>query len=112
MCERVHPAIPDYTWTPATDGAVAADGYAVVELEPAGHHVGGAFDLGPDYSPIPPSGQRFKLPPSMKRVKVENGKVKEIIAMRGHGAEIGPVVLYNALAKVHQAGGMTIQEKR
>jgi len=83
-----------------------------VELEPDGHHVGGAFDLGPDYSPIPPSGQRFKLPPSMKRVKVENGKVKEIIAMRGHGAEIGPVVLYNALAKVHQAGGMTIQEKR
>ena len=95
MCNRVDPAIPDFTWTPATDGAVADDGYAVVEVEAAGHHTGDLFCLGSKLPPIPPSGIRFRLPPTMHKVKVENGQIQEIITLGGE--DPGPVALYKAL---------------
>ena len=40
MCNHVSMAIPDFSWTAATDGKVAADGYAVVTVQACGHHTG------------------------------------------------------------------------
>lgn len=89
------PAVPDFTWTAATDGAVDAEGFAIVEVEVAGHHTGAALDLGPGLPPVPPTGGRFKLPVAMKRVRVENGMIQEIRTVGGEGA--GPLALYRAV---------------
>ena len=40
MCNHVGMAVPDFSWTAATDGEVAADGYAVVAVQACGHHTG------------------------------------------------------------------------
>jgi hypothetical protein len=66
-------AAPDFSWTAATDGAVDADGYAIVEVEPTGHHTGQPLAL-PGHPEIPPSGTRFHLPRALFKVKVEGGR--------------------------------------
>jgi hypothetical protein len=102
MCNRVAPAIPDFTWTPATDGVVDAEGYAIVEVEPVGHHTGAPLDLGRrDLPPIPPTGGRFKLPVAVKRVRVEDGVIREIRTVGGEDA--GPLALYRAVGGAQTA---------
>jgi len=39
MCNCIAPAIPDFSWTAGTDGIVAADGFAVVVVQPTGERV-------------------------------------------------------------------------
>jgi len=45
---------------------------------------------------VQPSGRRFVLPSEVLRVKVEEGKVQEIVALKGDKS--GLVALYECLA--------------
>ena len=96
MCNRVLPAIPDFSWTAATDAKVANDGYCIVLVQASGHHNGAPLDLGGPFPPVPATGKRFALPPAVKKVKVEDGKITEIIAVGGHEGT-GPLALYKAV---------------
>ena len=49
---------------------------------------------------VPPSGQRFRMPPEILKVRVEDGKIKEIVALKGEHS--GPLALYKELAKLAQ----------
>lgn len=96
MCNRVSPAIPDFSWTPGTDGEVDDEGYAIVEIEPSGHHSGAPLDLGHSYSIIQPSNKRIKLPLSILRVLVVDGgrrlKEVELVPRDGGDGDDGFVV--------------------
>lgn len=93
MNNRIVPAIPDFTWTPSTDGAVDDEGYAIVEVQAAGHHTGISLEF-PNLDPIPPSGKRFRLQPARVKVKVDDGKIHEIVALK---TSPGPLALYEEL---------------
>jgi hypothetical protein len=99
MCNRVAPAIPDFSWTAATDGKVANDGYCIVLVQATGHHNGAPLNLGPPFPSVPASGVRLKLPPSVKKVKVEDGKITEFRAVGGKEGT-GPLALYKAVGGV------------
>ena len=98
MCNRIAPAIPDFSWTAATDGEMADDGFSIVTVQVTGHHNGAPLDLGPILTPLPAEGKRIHLPPAVKKVKVEGGKIQEIRAVGGENA--GPFALYKALGGV------------
>lgn len=98
MCNRIAPAIPDFSWTPATDGEVADDGFSIVTVQVTGHHNGAPLDLGPPLPPLPADGKRLHLPPAIKKVKVEGGKIQQVLAVGVEGA--GPLALYKALGDV------------
>ncbi|GBF97843.1 hypothetical protein Rsub_11193 [Raphidocelis subcapitata] len=87
-------AIPDFNWGAATTGDVADDGYCVVVVRASGHHTGGDLRL-PGRDPLPPSGRHFCLAEEVHKLKVEHGKVKEILVLPNKGA--GPSALYAAL---------------
>lgn len=95
MCNCIAPAIPDWNWTPATDGIVDDEGFALVTVQATGHHSGGTLNF-PTLPPVPASGKRFKLPPSLLKVKVEEGQIKEIVALKGDKS--GLMALYDTLA--------------
>jgi hypothetical protein len=119
MCNSVAPAIPDFTWSAATDGAASsgataccpalhstafpaiarllnpppanlpaccaesrhsssADGYAIVSVKVSGHHTGAPFAL-PGLPPVPASGRRVTLEQQLMKVKVEGGRIREIV---------------------------------
>ncbi|KAL4543663.1 hypothetical protein Ndes2437B_g01481 [Nannochloris sp. 'desiccata'] len=99
MCNRVAPAIPDFSWTAATDALVAKDGYMIVLVQATGHHNGAPLNVGPAFPPVPPSGARVKLPPAVKKVKIEDGKITEIRAVGGKEGT-GPLALYKAVGGV------------
>lgn len=99
MCNRVAPAIPDFSWTAATDAVVAKDGYMIVFVQATGHHTGAPLNIGPDFPAVPASGARVKLPPATKKVKMEDQKIIEIRAV-GAKDETGPLPLYKAVGGV------------
>jgi hypothetical protein len=47
---------------------------------------------------VPPSGSRFSLPPEFLKVKVEDGQIKEMVAIKGE--HTGPLALYDELARL------------
>lgn len=98
MCNRVAPAIPDFSWAPATDAKVAKDGYMIVLVQATGHHNGAPLNIGPAFPSIPASGARVKLPPAVKKVKVEAQQITEIRAVGKEGT--GPLALYKAVGGV------------
>lgn len=93
MCNRIAPAIPDFTWTPDTDGVVDDDGYAIVEIQAAGHHSGAPLEF-PNLEPLPATGRRFHLPGGHLKVKVTDGKIQEIVGLKSNP---GPLALYEEL---------------
>jgi hypothetical protein len=99
MCNKVAPAIPDFSWTAATDAVVDKDGFVIVLVQATGHHNGAPLNLGPPFPSVPPSGVRVKLPPAVKKVKVEDGKITEIRAVGGKDGT-GPLALYRAVGGV------------
>lgn len=94
MCGSVAPAIPDFTWSAATDGEADKDGFAIVVVQASGHHTGAPFSL-PGLPPVPPSGRRVVLGEEVMKVRVEGGRIREIQVLPSEGA--GPLALYKAL---------------
>ncbi|PSC71078.1 glycosyl hydrolase [Micractinium conductrix] len=94
MCNGVAPALPDFSWTAATDGSVDKDGYAIVAVRASGHHTGAPFQL-PGLPAVPPSGRRAALEDEMMKVRVEGGRIREIVVLPSQGA--GPLALYQAV---------------
>jgi hypothetical protein len=104
MCNRVAPAIPDFQWAAATDAVVDKDGYMIVFVQGTGHHSGAPLNLGAPFPSVPSSGVRVKLPPAVRKVKVdENGKIIEIRAVGGKNGT-GPMAFYSAV------GGASLEE--
>jgi len=99
MCNRVAPAIPDFSWTLATDAKVAKDGYMIVFVQATGHHSGAPLNVGPNFPSFPASGARMKTPPATKKVKMENERITEIRAVGGKDGT-GPLALYKAVGGV------------
>lgn len=90
-------SVPDWNWTHATDAIVDGEGYAVVFLQPTGHFTGKPY-RSPSHAERPAlaaDGRRFALAPETVRVKVEGGKIKEIVTLPVRGG--GPRGLYEAL---------------
>ncbi|KAI7842190.1 hypothetical protein COHA_004103 [Chlorella ohadii] len=96
MCNSVAPALPDFSWSAATDGEVDRDGYCIVEVQISAHHTGAPFAL-PSLPEVAPSGRRVAMEPEFLRVRVEAEQVKEIVVLPSK-AGAGPLALYRALA--------------
>lgn len=89
------PAVPDFSWSAASTGDVADDGYCLVVVRASGHHTGGDLCL-PGLEPLPPSGKRFCLAEEVHKLKVDiTGRVTEIVVLPNKGA--GPRAMYQAL---------------
>ncbi|KAK9917218.1 hypothetical protein WJX75_001950 [Coccomyxa subellipsoidea] len=95
ILDHTIPAIPDFQWGHATDGAKDDDGYSIVIVQATGHHTGKAFTLGGKFPPVEASGKRFVLEEEKVRVKVEDGKIQRMEVLPVKGA--GPLALYKAL---------------
>lgn len=91
----VLPAVPDFSWTAATNAETDSQGYCIVAVQASGHHTGGALVM-PGLPEVPPSGKHFCLSVETQKVLVDNGQVKEILVMPTKGA--GPRALYYALS--------------
>lgn len=94
MCGVVAPAIPDFNWSPTTEGSKDDDGYCIVEVQATGHHTGTAFAVE-GLPPVPATGKRFLLQEEVVKVKVERGQVTEVRVLPVSGA--GIFALYQAL---------------
>ena len=88
---------PDWTWAAATDGLTDEDGWSIVELQPSGHFLGAPYTppSHPDWATLQPHGRRFVLAPETVKVRVEGGKVAQIVTLPVRGG--GPRGLYDAL---------------
>ncbi|CAK0739616.1 hypothetical protein CVIRNUC_001181 [Coccomyxa viridis] len=97
VLDHVIPAIPDFSWTHATDGTKdEKDGYSIVVVKATGHHTGQAFSLPTVDAPsVEASGKKFQLAEEKVRVKVEDGQIQRMEVLRNKGA--GPRALYEAL---------------
>lgn len=51
-------------------------------VQATGHHTGTQFEL-PGRPPVAPSGRRVRLEPELMKVRVEGGRVHEIVVSRG-----------------------------
>jgi hypothetical protein len=96
MCACVGPALPDFSWSAATDGDVDRDGYCIVEVQISAHHTGAPFAL-PGLPEVAPSGRRVAMEPEFLRLRVEGEQIKEIVVLPSK-AGAGPLALYRALA--------------
>jgi hypothetical protein len=70
-----------------------------VAVQVTGHHTGAPFAL-PGLSPVEPSGRRVALGMQLLRVRLEKGRIREIVVLPSEGA--GPLALYQALASAPQ----------
>ncbi|CAL5223759.1 g6322 [Coccomyxa viridis] len=97
MLDHVIPAIPDFSWSHATDGTKdEKDGFSTVVVKATGHHTGQAFSLPTVDAPaVQPSGKKFQLAEEKIRVKVEDGQIQKMEVLGNKGA--GPRALYEAL---------------
>ena len=87
---------PDWTWAAATDGLTDEDGWSIVELQPSGHFTQPYTPPShPDWATLQPDGRRFVLAPETVKVRVEGGKVAQIVTLPVRGG--GPRGLYEAL---------------
>lgn len=102
VCNHVSPAIPDFNWGHATSGENDKEGYAVVTCQASGQHTGKALRIpGSELPKVEAQQKQFKLQPADLKVKVEDGKIQEIVMP---SSEAGFSAIYQAVGgKARQA---------